>query len=340
LGSYFFIENEVKTPFKTEGDLRVFHIPENTQLRDIASSLQKAGLIKSETPFVYYILKNDKDHLKDGYYCLSPAMNIPEMVAVIEKGGAREEVKITFPEGFRLAQIEKRLESNFNQKFDLTSLKIKDFKNEYSFLKDAPDDFSLEGYFFPDTYFFSCLEPEVKCVDGEPVLAKCNKGNQEEIIQKFLSNFDQKLTQDLREEIQKQNKTIFQIVTMASVLEKEVQSYKDKQIVSGIFWKRIQNGQPLQSCSTIAYVLNRDGWTFTQMQQEIAKNKNIDSPYNTYKYKGLPVGPISNPGLDSLKAAIFPKETDYNYFLTDPQTEETIFSKTLQEHNQNIQKHF
>jgi len=339
-GGYFFLENEIKKPFKAEGDFRVFHIQENTQLRDIADSLKNAGLIRSDTPFIYYILKNDKDHLKDGYYCLSPAMNIPQIVAAIEKGGARKEVKITFPEGFRLTQIEDKLESNFNQKFDLTNLRIKDFKNEYSFLNDAPDDFSLEGYFFPDTYFFSCLEPEVKCLNGEPMLAKCNKGDREEIIQKFLSNFDKKLTSDLKEEIQKQNKTIFQIVTMASILEKEVQSFEDKQIVSGIFWKRIQNRQPLQSCSTVAYILNQNGWTFAQMQQEIAENKNIDSPYNTYRYSGLPAGPISNPGLDSIKAAIYPIETNYNYFLTDPSTGKTIFSKTLEEHNQNIAKYF
>lgn len=339
-GGYFFLESEVQKPLKTEGEIKVFHIQENTQLRDIASSLREAGLIKSDLPFIYYILKNDKDHLKNGYYCLSPTMNIPQLVETMEKRRAREEVKITFPEGFRLSQIERRLETYFNQDFQLSNLKANDFKQEYSFLGDAPDDSSLEGYFFPDTYFFSCLEPEIECINGEAVLTKCNKGSEEEIIQKFLSDFDQRLTSDLKEEIKKQNKTIFEVVTMASILEEEVQSYEDKQIVSGIFWNRIKNGQPLQSCSTIAYILNQDGWTFSEMQEVIAKNKDLDSPYNTYKYAGLPAGPISNPGLDSIKAAIFPIETDYNYFLTDPQTGKTIFSKTLEEHNQNIRKYF
>jgi UPF0755 protein len=271
-------------------------------------------------------------------------MSIPEIVEIMEKGGAKEEIKITFPEGFRLSQVEERLKNNFQQlstsDSSLSNLKIKDFKQKYSFLSDAPDEASLEGYLFPDTYFFNCLEPEVICVDGEPRISKCNKGDLEGIVNKILSNFDQKLTSDLREEIKKQDKTIFEIVIMASILEKEVQTFEDKKIVSGIFWKRIEEGIPLQSCATIAYVLNRDGWTFSEMQTSIAKNKDIESPYNTYKYKDIPPGPISNPGIDSIKAAVFPEFTGYNYFLTDPETGATIFSQTLEKHNQNIVKYF
>ena len=172
----------------------------------------------------------------------------------------------------------------------------------------------LEGFLFPDTYQFSY------------------GASAEEVVRKMLDNFDKKLTSDLREEIAAQGKTIFEIVTMASLLEKEVKTKEEKEIVSGIFWKRIEEGRPLDSCATIAYILGGGNWTFEEMRKEIARGKEIDSPYNTYKYLGLPLGPICNPGLESIKAAIYPKNSEYWYYFSTPEGE-TIFSKTLEEHN-------
>lgn len=348
VGFYFYLESEIQKPFQVnsqENVFKAFKIKEKSGLREIAKDLQNEGLIKSDFAFVYYVLKNDKDHLKDGYYCLSPTMTISEIVATMENKQLKEEIKITFPEGFRLSQVEERLEKYFSQlstssNLQLSDLKIKDFKNQYGFLSDAPDDATLEGYLFPDTYLFYCPDPEISCEGDNPTIIKCTNGDLNAIVQKFLTNFDKKLTNDLREEIQIQGKSIFEIVTMASILEKEVQTPEDKKIVSGIFWKRIKEGTPLQSCATIAYVLNKGDWNFSEMQNAIVKNKDIESPYNTYKYNGLPIAPISNPGMDAIEAAIFPEFTDYNYFLTDPQTGKTIFSKTLEEHNQNIVKYF
>ena len=172
----------------------------------------------------------------------------------------------------------------------------------------------LEGFLFPDTYQFSY------------------GASAEEVVRKMLDNFDKKLTSDLREEIAAQGKTIFEIVTMASLLEKEVKTKEEKEIVSGIFWKRIEEGRPLDSCATIAYILGGGNWTFEEMRKEIARGKEIDSPYNTYKYLGLPLGPICNPGLESIIAAVYPKNSEYWYYFSTPEGE-TIFSKTLEEHN-------
>jgi len=124
---------------------------------------------------------------------------------------------------------------------------------------------------------------------------------------------------------------------MASLLEKEVKTKEEKEIVSGIFWKRIKEGRTLDSCATIAYILRREdwaagAWTFEEMRKEIARGKEIDSPYNTYKYLGLPLGPICNPGLESIMAAICPQNSEYWYYLSTPEGE-TVFSKTLEEHN-------
>jgi UPF0755 protein len=167
---------------------------------------------------------------------------------------------------------------------------------------------NLEGFLFPDTYQFP-LE-----VSGE------------EVVKKMRENFDKKLIPELREEIQKQGKTISEIVTTASLIEKEVREKEDKEIVSGILWKRMENNIPLQVDSTITYITDKKT---TKISKEETQ---IDSPYNTYKYLGLPPGPICNPGIGSIIAAIYPKNSEYWYYLSTPEGK-TIFSKTLEEHN-------
>ena len=131
-----------------------------------------------------------------------------------------------------------------------------------------------------------------------------------------------------------------EIVILASLIEKEARSFEEKRIVSGIFWDRIKKNIPLESCASIAYILGRSWKNVEEMRKDISQARNIDSPYNTYKYPGLPPGPICNPGLDSIKAAIFPKFTEYKYFLVDPKTGKTIFSKTFEEHKKNKLKYF
>jgi UPF0755 protein len=186
--------------------------------------------------------------------------------------------------------------------------------SNYDFLKDKPENLSLEGYLFPDTYLIE------------------KKESLENIVKIILNNFDKKLNQNLRDEIKKQNKGIFEIITMASLIEKEVINYEDKQIVSGILWKRIKAGVPLQVDASVVYALN------AKKEKISIEDTKINSPYNTYKYRGLPLGPICNPGLESIKAAIYPKETNYWYYLSKP-SGETVFSKTLEEHNIAIYKY-
>ena len=167
---------------------------------------------------------------------------------------------------------------------------------------------NLEGFLFPDTYQFPAK------ISGK------------EVVSKMRENFDKKLTSELKEEIKRQGKTIFEIITMASLIEKEVKTKEDKEVVSGILWKRLKNNIPLQVDATISYIT---GKKTTEISIEETK---IDSLYNTYKYKGLPLGPVCNPGLESIKAAIYPKNSEYWYYLSTPEGE-TIFSKTLEEHN-------
>jgi UPF0755 protein len=166
---------------------------------------------------------------------------------------------------------------------------------------------ALEGYLFPDTYYlpFGFLA--------------------EDLIKVMRENFENKIA-PYKKDIEARGKTIHQILTLASLLEKEVKTKEDKELVAGILWKRLKFGMPLQVDATITYLT---GKKTTKIGKE---DLEIDSPYNTYKYKGLPPGPICNPGLESILAAIYPKDSDYWYYLSTPEGK-TIFSKTLKEHN-------
>jgi UPF0755 protein len=137
----------------------------------------------------------------------------------------------------------------------------------------------------------------------------------------------------MKEDIKEQGKTLDEIIIMASVIQKEVSSKEDMDLVSGIFWKKIENSDALRSCATIGYALGENKYRYS------IEDTKIDSPYNTYQNAGLPPGPICNPGLQAIKAAIYPKPSDYNYFLSRSDTGETIFSKTFREHEINQQKY-
>lgn len=179
-----------------------------------------------------------------------------------------------------------------------SSRKIKQRVEELTGL-ELGDLSQYEGYLFPDTYNVTY------------------DATGEDVVRMMLDNFDKKtsglaITPDL--------------ITMASLIEKEVQTVEDKAIVSGIFWKRLSVSMPLESCATIAYIKGVDQWRYSY------EDTRIESPYNTYLNYGLPPGPIANPGLISIEAALNPQESDYWYWLSTPEGE-TIFSKTFQEHN-------
>jgi UPF0755 protein len=272
----------------------------------IANDLQRLGIIKSSSFFQFYATVSlQRLSLKAGDYNLSPRDSIYQITKKIAQGDVIKDIAVIL-EGWDSKDVGKYLESKgiCKQDYFLALLK-KDYSDEFDFLKDKPKDAGLEGYLFPDTYQIS---------KGETC---------EELLDLMLGNFGKKLTPDLRNEILNQKKSIFDIVTMASIIEKEVRIMADKKIVSGILWKRISIGMPLQLDSTINYIIS-------QSPKPIKWNTSIDSPYNTYKYPGLPKGPISNPGADSIMAAIYPKTTNYWFFLTDGKT---IFSETLDQHN-------
>jgi UPF0755 protein len=294
-------------------------IMEGEGVKEIGQKLEDAQLVKSKYYFDYYIWKTgSRGKIKAGKYELKGTMTIPEIVQVLSLGEiVSNEVKVTFPEGTSAKGMAEILtQKGFDgDAFLKTVNSTQADALNYDFIKNKPEKSSLEGFLFPDTYIFF--------KDAKP----------EQIADRMLENFDEKMTPKMREDIQSQGKNIFDVVTMASILEKEVRTADDMKIASGIFWDRISVGMPLQSCATVAYVLGQE------KKQYSITDTQTPSPYNTYINKGLPLGPIDNPGMNSIFAAIYPTKTDYNYFLSDPATGKTIFSKTLEEHAANKAKY-
>ncbi|MFH1182874.1 MAG: endolytic transglycosylase MltG [Candidatus Moraniibacteriota bacterium] len=298
-----------------------FSIKEGEGVNPIATRLQKSGLVSHRLWFEFYIWsQNRESNIVTGIYNLRPSMTIPEIVDIITSGkGNKEDQTVTLIEGWDNNQIGEHLagkgvisKEDFLQEASL----LEKYRPYYSFLADLHKNRTLEGYLFPDTY---------NVIVG--------KTTPEQLVYRMLLNFNQKLTDTMKEDVKKSGHKLDEIIIMASIVEREVPNEEDRKIVSGIFWKRIQQKQPLQSCATISYILgvNKKQYSF--------EDTRVDSPYNTYIKKGLPPGPIGNPGLAAIKAAIYPQDSDFVYFLSDPKTGETIFSRTLDEHNQAKAEH-
>lgn len=302
----------------------IFNIEKGQGSREISLNLEKTGLIKWAPLFRLYVLTvGIGGTLQAGSYSLNSAMTIPQIAEKFAKGEVVKNI-FTVIEGWNLKDMGFAFENKgMFQAEELWEVagfpavdyskpsgleRPLDFSPKFSFLKGKPDSVGLEGYLFPDTYQIGQSQ------------------QMEEIIEMMLANFDKKMTMDLKAEINRQGKTIFEVITMASLVEKEVQTSEDKELVSGILWNRLEINMPLQVDATISYITGKQGARISK------EDTQINSPFNTYKYGGLSLGPISNPGIESIKAVLYPKESPYLYYLSTPEGK-TIFSKTLGEHN-------
>jgi len=246
----------------------------------------------------------------------------------------RPEINITIIPGWNLRQIatdwvDKKIVSSTKEFYDLVGKPAYNYKAHGElapklftfstsswnyFFKDKSNYLSYEGYFLPDTYRVY--------VDAKP----------EDVIKKIFTNLDEKITPEMRAEIAKQNKSFEEILVMASVVEKEAPTADSMGMVADIFWRRYQKNWALQSCATVNYITGKNDPGVTD------KDRSIDSLFNTYKYPGLPLGPISNPSLAAIKAVIFPIKNDYWYFMSG--TDGAMhYTKTLDEHNRNVFKY-
>ena len=290
-----------------------FSVSSGESFINIANRLEEEGVIKSNYFFIIYgALTEEGRSLKPGIYKLSSSMSVQKILNKISSGGRD---RITIIEGWNLRDVAISLEDKgYGTQEEFFSLVGKPPKYENGVVVNQKEGkivikegMPLEGFLFPDTYFISL---------GTPM---------EEIVQTFLDNFESKIDQEVEELMESRGLTLFETITIASLLEKEVRLMEDKKIVSGIIDNRMKIGMRLQLDATISYLTGR-----RSVQIPVTETR-INSPYNTYLHEGLPLGPISNPGMESIMAVLLPTETDYLYYLSKPEGE-TVFSKTFEEH--------
>lgn len=288
-------------------------IPPGLGARAIAGKLREAGVLRSPLGFsVATVLRGDRHRLQAGTYMFSPRESGSQILDRLVRGDTLPAgVSVTFPEGFTLAQVAARLAANgLGDEQAIREAAAADrFRGEFSFLASAPRGASLEGYLFPDTYRF---QPGTSTGD---------------VIRQLLRRFEEQWAVARREVPQGPSPNTRARVTMASIIEREVKTPEDRRLVAGILWKRFDAGIGLDADATIRYALN--DWERPLTVADLR----VDSPYNTRRYRGLPPGPIGNPGLDSLKAALAPSPSEYLYYLSASSDGRTIFSRTLDEHN-------
>jgi len=278
----------------------VFNIHEGESLHEISANLESRGIIRS--PFYFeklVIIFGLQRRIIAGDYYFEHHEPLYRVIKRITVGDyGLVPLRVTIPEGFNIYQIA----NLFDHKFDRF--------DRATFLALAED---KEGYLFPDTYFFL---PNIEA---------------QTVIDVLSANFDKKIA-EIADEMATSTHTLHETLTMASLLEEEAQTEEDRKIIAGILWKRIKLEMPLQVDATFQYVNGKNTYELT------LDDLDIDSPYNTYKYKGLPPAPISNPGLDAIRAAINPTQTKYLYYLSDRKYN-IYYARTFDEHKINRGKY-
>lgn len=308
----------------------LFKIEEGQNLTEIAKSLKDGGFLKNDWLFKWYLHRRGLDtKIQSGIFELKPNLNVAALARILTSAELAER-KLIFIEGWNLRDIGHYLEyqgmfmaeelhelvgfPTVDYRLNKEMPALKDFSADFDFLKDKPRYAGLEGYLFPDTY-------RVK-----------KQATVEEIVRRLLGNFGRKLTPELRDEIRRQDKTIFEIVTMASLLEAEAKEEKDRRLIADILWRRLAIGMPLQVDSSVNYATGNKKPAISLAEQT------IESPYNTYKYPGLPLGPINNPSLSSILAAIYPEKNDDWFFLSDKEGK-MHYAKDLKEQEENKERY-
>ncbi len=279
-----------------------FRINAGDGVRVIAANLAEENLIRSPTAFFVLIkLMGIERNLQAGEFRLNRAMDSRTVARELTHG--IQDTWITTLEGWRNEEIAAALSKNL----DIP---------ESEFLKIAK-----LGYMFPDTY----LVPQDATAGA--------------IIAIFTAAFDKKVTADMRADIRASGMTLHEVITLASIVEREGHTDEDRPIIAGILLNRLKAGWPLQADATLQFALGYQPQEKTWWKKALYdEDKKVNSPYNTYANTGLPPGPISNPGIASIRAAIYPKKTSYWYYLHDP-SGGVHYAETLDEHNANVDKY-
>ena len=289
-----------------------FEVQPGMTLKQVTLELFNQRLILSPSAFqaIAYIRDKEKQ-IMVGEFSLSPSM-LPTEIILRLTSGKTILYPLTIPEGYRITEIASLLDTQGLASSEVFILQTQD--KDLIKSMDIPTD-SLEGYLFPETYYLSKLTPEKK------------------IVQKMVNTFKEKV---LKSQLLKSSKesplSLHEIITLASLIEKETGLDSERKLISSVFHNRLRKNMRLQTDPTVIYAIEKFDGNIRK------RDLKIDSPYNTYRYKGLPPGPISSPGIKSIEAAIFPIKSNHLYFVSR-QDGSHHFSSTLVEHNQAVKKY-
>ncbi len=325
----WFLYSEIYTAEAQHAEKVEFTIKSGESVTALSEHLDEKQIIRNAWIFRKYLsLKNLDVKVRAGEFQVESPITLARVAEAL-KHPSQSEREITIIPGWTLRDIatyfEKEGVASKKEFYDLVGEPAVNYKTildgpkvqfDLEVFSDKPKHVSFEGYFAPDTF---------------RVFADASL---KDIVKKIMQHRNSQFTEQMYEDIKKSNRTVFEVITIASLLEKEVRGEEDKKVVSDLFWRRYDSNWALQADSTVHYAVGTDGNVFTTKE-----DRESASPWNTYRYPGLPLGPISNPSVESITAAIYPKKNDYWYFLTTLDTGEVKYGKTLEQHNANVQKY-
>ncbi|MFK4391661.1 MULTISPECIES: endolytic transglycosylase MltG [Peribacillus] len=327
LVGFLYINSAMKPVDPDDDTIKKVKIPIGSSVNGISTLLEEQGIIKDARVFKYYIKFRNESGFQAGEYKLSPSMPIEDIVTSIKTGKLMKEaaMKITIPEGKQLIQIAdiiagktgedpKKVFKKLNDKKFVNSMQEQFPQLLTSEIENEKVLYPLEGYLFPATYDFYEEKPTLESIVIE-MLKKT-----EETLQAYEGQMD------------KNDYSVHEMLTFASLVEEEATAQVDRGKIASVFYNRIKEDMPLQTDPTVLYAKG------SHKSRVYYKDLEVKSPYNTYKNKGLPPGPIANAGTTSIDAVLKPEKTDYLYFLATPEGE-VLYSKTLDDHNNKKAEH-
>ncbi|WP_434092113.1 endolytic transglycosylase MltG [Peribacillus frigoritolerans] len=327
LVGFLYINSAMKPVDPDDDTIKKVKIPIGSSVNGISTLLEEQGIIKDARVFKYYIKFRNESGFQAGEYKLSPSMPIEDIVTSIKTGKLMKEaaMKITIPEGKQLIQIAdiiagktgedpKKVFKELNDKKFVNSMQEQFPQLLTSEIENEKVLYPLEGYLFPATYDF---------YEEKPTL--------ESIVIEMLKKTDETL-QAYEGQMDKNDYSVHEMLTFASLVEEEATAQVDRGKIASVFYNRIEEDMPLQTDPTVLYAKG------SHKSRVYYKDLEVKSPYNTYKNKGLPPGPIANAGTTSIDAVLKPEKTDYLYFLATPEGE-VLYSKTLDDHNNKKAEH-
>lgn len=324
-----FYNDSLKAPSKVSEEV-VFTVNSGDSTKKVLNNLKTNGLIKNIDTALIYIKLNNLSNIKAGDYILNKNWNVKEIFEFINNStnAISDDVKVTIIEGDWAKDIAKKI----SEKLGISSDELINLWNDENYIRSIMVDYpflteeifnenvriKLEGYLFPETYLFA------------------KDSTKEEVTKKLLDQ-TLKVYKEYKDKIDSSNLSVHKLFTLASIVQYEASKEEDMKLIAGVFYNRLNINMKLQSSVTVCYAIDKeknDDW----MKCEV--NPNFDSPYNTYKYNGLPPGPILNPGKVAIEATLNPSNSNYLYFMADVYGDGKVYyAETYEEHSKNVRKY-